>query len=58
MSEMSAVVQRADVISIAYAPGATGSAATGDAGVSGEFTLAALTHNLLKLWRGGMAATG
>ena len=30
----------------------------GGAGVSGEFTLAALTHNLLKLWRGGMAATG
>jgi hypothetical protein len=30
----------------------------GGAGVSGEFTLIALTHNLLKLWRAGMAATG
>ena len=30
----------------------------GGAGVSGEFTLVALTHNLLKLWRAGMAATG
>ena len=30
----------------------------GAAGVSGEFTLVALTHNLLKLWRAGMAATG
>ena len=24
--------------------------------VSGEFTLVALTHNLLKLWRAGLAA--
>lgn len=26
--------------------------------VAGEFTLVALSHNLLKLWRGGLAPTG
>ena len=26
--------------------------------VAGEFTLIALTHNLLKLWRAGLAPTG